>query len=122
MVDVKNVEKKLPTWVDGIIVGAFGGTFAGIALWAFDYGRERNAERRDGNRVYKWLHQNTEDLEGKRFRTTRTIASYTDLSQDRVRFVCSRDPRIKLSTGQKEDVWGLTEIVRRTDPPLDSGI
>lgn len=105
---------------DGIVVGGAGGALAGIVLWLFTYLRERWADRRDKNRVYQWLCANTSDEEGRRFRTTRAVASYTNLTQDRVRFVCSLDERIVLSTGEKEDVWGLKDIVRNSDPPLNA--
>jgi hypothetical protein len=107
--------------IDGILIGGAGGAFAGIVLWLFDYLRERRLERHDMDRVYTWLLTNTANEEGRRYRTTRTIASYTNLTQDRVRFVCSYDERIVLSTGPNEDVWGLIGIVRKSDPPLDAG-
>ena len=120
MPDQKGKYSGVAMLVDGIIIGGAGGALAGIVLWLFDYLREKWANHRDMERVHRWLLANTADDEGPRFRTTRTIASYTNLTQDRVRFICSQDNRIVLSTGPNEDVWGLKEIVRKSDPPLNA--
>jgi hypothetical protein len=46
---------------------------------------------------------------GYRFRSTRAISSWNNFTEDRVRYLCSIDKRIYLSTGQKEDIWGIYE-------------
>ena len=110
----------MATWVEGAVVGGAGGALAGIILWFLAYAREKVLNLVHMNRVHKWFRQYTVDEKGKRFRSTRTIASYNNLTQDRVRFVCSLDKRVVLSTGQKEDVWGLADFVKRVDPTLES--
>lgn len=46
----------------------------------------------------------------EQWRSTRTIASYCNVTEDRVRYICSIDKRICLSTGEKEDLWGIKKI------------
>ena len=48
----------------------------------------------------------------EQWRSTRTIASYCNVTEDRVRYICSIDERIGLSTGEKEDLWGIKKITR----------
>lgn len=85
--------------------GAAGGAVAGIVIMATQGIRAAWLLRRDANRAYKWLSENSD--KDKPFRSTRTIASHTNLTEDRVRFVCSQDERIKLSTGERADVWSV---------------
>ena len=69
----------------GIIIGATGGALAGVALALVNgivsYGREL----RDKRRVYGWLLKNTKNEPGEQFRSTRAIASWNNLTEDRVR-------------------------------------
>lgn len=179
---------------DGIIIGGCGGAIAGLAVWGFNWIREKIIERAHKNQIYKWLSKVTKqenfpewendsktlrkflrddcyidwakDAEISRsndpktihiskdensakitmngvekkaklkiggrtrynlkikkendkliiykeaWRSTRTIASYNNLTEDRVRYICSSDERIVLSTGEKEDRWGITEFTR----------
>ena len=96
------------TW-QGIVIGAVGGAIAGLTVpisgWLVSYFRDI----RDRRAVYKWLVNNTEEVAGKQFRSTRTIASYNNLTEDRIRFICSSHTEIFLSTGPKEDLWGVFE-------------
>jgi hypothetical protein len=68
---------------------------------------------KDKTRIYNWLLQNTEDTDGKRWRSTRAIASSNNLSQDRVRDLCSEDQKVVLSTGQKEDMWAIKAMIQK---------
>ena len=104
----------MTTIVDGIVIGGAGGAIAGITVWLVQYLHERATRKLEGNRVYKWLKENTTNEAGKQFRSTRTIASWNNLTEERVRYVCSADTRIFLSTGEKEDMWGIYEHVPRS--------
>lgn len=95
------------TVLDGIVIGAAGGAIAGLTVWGTQRLREVRLERRDKRGVYEWLLKNTSDDAGKQFRSTRAIASWTNLTQDRVRYICSVHTDIFLSTGDREDMWGL---------------
>lgn len=88
------------------IGGAVGGAAAGLVIIAVQGCRDLWRDWRDSERVFKWLQQNSDEKKNP-FRTTRAIASYNDLTEDRVRFLCSHDSRIKLSTGREEDRWSI---------------
>lgn len=55
-------------------------------------------------RIYEWLLDNTDKW---RFRSTQAIARSMYLTEDRVRYICSHHKKIVLSTGEKEDMWGI---------------
>ena len=93
--------------LQGIIVGGVGGAAAGIAVYAIQWLHNKVIDTIDSRKIHRWLVSNTSDEPGKRFKSTRTIASWNNLSQDRVRNLCSLDKRIHLSTGEKEDVWSI---------------
>lgn len=100
--------------LDGIVIGTFGGAFAGITVWAVQLVHAKCSERRDKARVYRWLRANTSDEDGNRYRSTRAIASWNNLTEDRVRYICSLHGRIYLSTGLQEDRWSLYERGNRS--------
>ena len=60
--------------------------------------------------VHTWLRENTFENEGMAYRTTRAIASWTKLPEDRVRYICSIDERIHLSASDREGVLTLHEV------------
>lgn len=108
--------------LDGIIIGGVGGAIAGLAIWLIQFVREKLSEYRDKNRIYGWLYEETKDKDYK-WRSTRAIASYNDLTEDRVRYICSIHPQIKLSTGDNEDLWGIEQFTRgnRYSAPINPG-
>ncbi|MBA7591172.1 hypothetical protein ES708_33324 [subsurface metagenome] len=65
-------------------------------------------------RVYEWLKTNTNNEPGEQFRSTRAIASWNNLTVDRVRYICSIHEKIFLSTGKIEDMWGVFEHTPRS--------
>ena len=95
------------TIYEGIIVGAAGGAGAGIALSLVRSAYSKYIECRDKKRIYDWLNDPAQKESEWKFRTGRAIASWTNLPADRVRYICSIDTRIALSTGEKEDVWSV---------------
>jgi len=96
------------------MIGGAGGAIAGLTVVLTQYGASKWKEKRDRQTVYGWLKGNTKNKAGKQFRSTRTIASWTNLTEERVRYVCSVDDRIFLSTGEKEDMWGIYEHTPRS--------
>lgn len=108
---------------DGIIVGGVGGAIAGLAVCGINLVMEKIRECREKTQIYTWLYGATKDKEYK-WRSTRTIASYNDLTEDRVRYICSIHDKIKLSTGEKEDLWGIEEFTRgdRHQTPVNPGL
>lgn len=98
---------------DGIIIGGAGGAVAGITVWLVQIGHAACLQRRDRRRNYDWLESSTAADGDPVFRSGRAIASWTNLPIDRVRYICSIDERIVLSTGEKEDMWCTRERAPR---------
>ena len=92
--------------LEGIIVGAAGGAIAGLTVWAASYLHERVLERRHRNRIYQWLVENT-SREKEPFKSTRTIASWTHLTEDRVRYICSVDKRVFRILDGSSEMWSV---------------
>jgi hypothetical protein len=93
--------------LDGIVVGGAGGAIAGLTVSVVRFLGTKYADWRDKKRVYHWLKDNSDDEPGKQFRSTRAIASWNNITENRVRYICSIHKKIFLSTGQKEDMWGM---------------
>lgn len=89
---------------EGIVIGASGGALAGITVYLIKYLHQKITDCLESRKIRDWLQENTER---NTWRSTRTIASWTNLPIDRVQYLCSHDALIKLSTGEKEDVWAL---------------
>jgi len=104
----------METIVDGIVIGAAGGAIAGLTVWLVQYVHDKVTQKLESNRVFKWLKENTINEPGQQFRSSRAIASWNNLTWERVRYICSVDKRIFLSTGEKEDMWGIYEHVPRS--------
>lgn len=102
---------------DGIVIGGAGGAIAGITVYLIQFLHELIEEKSDQKKIYKWLKSNTSNKPGNQFRSTRAIASWCNLTQERVREVCSQHEDIFLSTGEKDDMWGL--FVRREGSVYD---
>ena len=100
---------------EGIVIGSTGGAFAGIAVYLVQYSHNYISSFSDTRRIEKWLIANTTDESGNRFRSTRAISSWNNLTEDRVRYLCSHSSKIYLSTGEKEDLWST--IQREKDFP-----
>lgn len=91
--------------LNGIITGATGGAIAGMILWIIPRLNEWEIKYREEKRIYRWLHEqkNTNKFE---WRSTKAIASHNNLTENRVRYLCSYSKRIFQSTGEN-DVWGV---------------
>lgn len=89
--------------IDGIIVGSFGGA----AVYLVQFIHHKIVFCIESCRVFSWLSSHTSGEPGKGFRSTRTIASWNNITEERARFLCSTHKKIYLSTGEKEEVWGI---------------
>jgi hypothetical protein len=100
--------------LNSIIVGGTGGALAGLTVIFVQYVHGKCLERRDKKRIFDWMHiKISSDQKGIKYLSTRTVASYTNLTEDRVRYICSVHECIYLSTGEHEDMWGIKELSGR---------
>lgn len=95
------------TAIDGVIIGGAGGAIGGIMVYLVQYLHNKILDWSESKRIHHWLGENTSDKRGEGYRSTRAIASFNNLTQDRVRYLCSIHDGIHLSTGVKEDMWAL---------------
>ena len=102
------------TFLQSIVIGVAGGAGAGLTVWAVRHHHEKRRVCTDKEVIHSWLQRNTAPEDGQSYRTTRAIASWTNLPEDRVRYICSIDDRIHLSTGDREGVWALHEVRDRS--------
>lgn len=98
----------------GFIIGATGGGAAGLILWIVGRLNDYEIKWREERRVYKWLDTVTSSADAKKWRATRAIASYTNLPEDRIRYLCSHHTKIVLSIKDKE-MWGIAGRARDED-------
>lgn len=107
--------------LSGIAIGAVGGAAAGIVLWLVERLNQYEIECRERRRIRAWLDRITAPAGATKWRGTRAIASYCNLPEDRVRYLCSIDKRIVQSSGVNE-VWGIAgrarELADASEAPL----
>lgn len=93
--------------VEGIIIGSSGGSIAGLTIWLIQQIQKSYLEKQHKKRIYKWLKENTTNEPPSMFKSSHIIASWNNLTEDRVRFICSIHKGIYLSTGIHEDTWSI---------------
>lgn len=96
---------------EGIITGAAGGASAGIILAILKTLYDMIQKKTQTSRVIRWLETVSKPEGAGPWRSTHAIASYTNLTEDRVRYICSESDRVVRSSGEKE-TWGLVGIAR----------
>lgn len=104
--DLKKQLRMSDIW-DGIIIGGVGGAIAALTVSLVVGTRQVLVEKADKDKVYKWMKFNTKDDEGDKYRSTRAIASWNNLTEDRARYICSIHTEIYLSTGREKDMWSI---------------
>jgi hypothetical protein len=67
---------------DGIIIGGAGGAIAGLTVYLVGYVHKKVVKRIEKDRVYDWLKASTKDKIGERYRSTRAIASWNNMTED----------------------------------------
>lgn len=95
---------------EGIIIGAVGGAIAGLVIWLAELCRKWITRKFDTRKVEKWLVQNTSPHHSQEWRSTRAIASHNNLTEDRVRYICSYSSKIKLNTregNESKELWRI---------------
>jgi len=93
--------------IDGIVIGGAGGAIAGIAIWLLNVTQQAIRNFTHKRRVFLWMEENTKDETGKRFRSTKAIASWNNLTENRVKYICSTHKYIYQSTGKDGEMWGI---------------
>jgi len=91
--------------------GAAGGAVAGLALYAVQQLHLKIKDCQDTKKVLAWMRSNAGESQSYPYRTTRAIASHNNLTEDRVRFICSHCPDIYMSRGLNEDLWTLSKKI-----------
>jgi hypothetical protein len=89
--------------------GAAGGAVAGLVLYGVQQLHVKIKDGHDTKRVMSWMRENAGKDSRMPYRTTRAIASHTNLTMDRVRYLCSHCPEIHMSRGVSEDLWTLNK-------------
>lgn len=74
-----------------------------VANWV----RRKYLARRDHSKIYDWLVTESRKPKAKKFRTTQAIASHLNLSQERVRDICSGSELITEVIGNA-GLWGIS--------------
>ena len=97
----------MSTVLDGVAIGGAGGAIAGITVYLVQYLHRKFSDYFDGKKGLNWLKINTSGERGKRYRSTKAIASWTNLTLVRVRYLCSHNKEIYLSTGKEDDMWSI---------------
>jgi hypothetical protein len=102
------------TIINGIIVGAVGGSLAGVTVYMAKYIHDKIQVCSEKRRIYRWMKDViSQNKDGIRYLSTRKIASHNNLTEDRVRYICSIHEYIYLSTGEKEGIWGVKDLSGR---------
>lgn len=97
----------MSTIVEGIVIGSVGGAFAGLAVYWSQYVHKKVVDSRERKRIRGWLQKNAAKEPDNQFHSTRMIASWCNLTEDRVRYLCSIDEDILLSTGHEKEMWSI---------------
>ena len=100
-------QKLIDDIISTTVGGAAGGAVAGLALYGVQQAHVWLVDKRDTKRVLDWMNKNAGEHANWPFRTTRIIASHNNMTEDRVRYVCSHCPEIYMSRGLNEDLWTL---------------
>lgn len=95
-----------PTIYQLIFIGSVGGGVAAVSATAVTWICRFAIERYLMEKIYKWLKANYSEKSdsNNRYRSTRSIASWNNIMEDRVRDLCSRSVKIRLSTGSRDDL------------------
>jgi hypothetical protein len=84
------------------------GAGGAIVVLLVQAGWSISRDMRDGRRIYSWMVSEEAAAGSNQFRSTRVIASHTNLTEERVVKLCSEHAKIFLSTGSKEGMWSVS--------------
>ena len=87
----------------GVVTGIVSGIIVAVLIWFAKVAKDW----KDTHTILKFLQKSKRNTP-HRFRSNHAIASETNLSEDRVRKLCSKSKKIRRNTEQKES-WTLRE-------------
>jgi hypothetical protein len=112
---------------DALTVGTVGGALAGLTVWSVNLVKEMTMTEIHKRRVYNWLYQRTKKGKGltvgspindPRWVSTSEIACFTNLTIERIRYICSIHKKIRPKTEQDawknvplKEEWAIREFV-----------
>ena len=97
-------------WISAELVIAFSTlALAGGGGWGAKHYYNKYADKRDMEKIYTWLLANTGPKADYYDLTSMAIASSVGLPVDRVRVLCTINPKIKTSDGRLVDCWRVYE-------------
>lgn len=97
---------------DSVWSEIFSGAVGALLVLGVQKAGSSWTDRRDSKTIYQWLESESKIPGSLDYRTTRAIASHTNLTEERVRLVCSVHPKIHLSTGTNPDLWTIKDGMR----------
>jgi len=98
--------------LEELVVTFVVSAIAGLIIWLVKLSKEKRREQADKKTIYDCLYKRTKQyasftvgtpIDDPRWVSTTEIASYTNLSPDRVRHICSIHEKIRPM--MKEDLW-----------------
>jgi hypothetical protein len=92
-----------------MLISAVGGGVAGLMVWLADIVRVEYWKRRHKRRILKFFKDEVKSGKSWDLRNTYRIASSVNLTEDRVRYICSIHKEIKRNEKEKETWQLITE-------------
>lgn len=111
------MSNSLTIW-QSIAIGGAGGFVAGITVYLAKKIVNYFNNKCDSNKIYSWLKKNSQNNNGRGWESTRNIASFNNLTQDRVRFLCSISRKIRSIPNSENEIW--TIYPSQSDKYIDS--
>ena len=124
------------TFWETLIITVVGGIFVGLTVWSAKVYREKKVEDRDKKTVYDWLYKRTKEgkdytagfgVNDPRWVSTSEIACDTNLTIERVRYICSVHEKIRpfmmkdlLSNQHLEEKWAIRSRADNTNTQVSN--
>lgn len=108
------------TLLEGMVIGGVGGTIAGLTIWLIQLLKDYVTKQADKKTVYNTLEKMTKTTIIKPlFVSTIDLVAYTNLTKDRVRYICFIHEKIIHKTEYDTILVYDTEKGYNTKEPLE---
>ncbi len=108
------------TLLEGMVIGGVGGTIAGLTIWLIQLLKDYVTKQADKKTVYNTLEKMTKTTIIKPlFVSTIDLVAYTNLTKDRVRYICFIHEKIIPKTEYDTILVYDTEKGYNTKEPLE---